>query len=67
MKDLFKPSDFIPSVIPYDIPTDLEHLVNLLTGVKLPKTESDWNIAHDYFKLHLHNNSEVTDINLTLT
>ena len=32
LKDLFTPSDFIPSVIPYDIPNDLEHLpkVNLL-------------------------------------
>ena len=67
LKDLFTPSDFIPSVIPYDIPNDFEHLlkVNLSPGVKLPKTENDWNIANDYFKLHLHHNFEITDINLT--
>ena len=35
--------------------------------MKLPKTENDWNIANDYFKLHLHYNSENTDINLTIT
>ena len=68
LKDLFTPSDFIPSVIPYDIPNDFEHLlkVNLLPGVKLPYTENDWNIANDYFKLHLHHNFEITDINLTM-
>ena len=67
LNDLFAPSDFIPSVIPYDITNDFEHLpkVNLLPVVKLPKTENDWNIANDYFKLHLHHNSEITDINLT--
>ena len=40
--------------------------VEPLPGVKLPKTENDWNIANDYLKLHLHHNSEITDINLTI-
>ena len=68
LKNLFIPSDFIPSVIPYDIPNDFEHLpkANLLSGVKLPKKENDWNIANDYFKLHLHHNSEITGINLAI-
>ena len=69
MKDLFTLSDFIPSAIPCDVPNDFEHLpkANLPPGVKLPKTENDWNIANGYFKLHLHYNSENTDINLTIT
>ena len=49
LKELFTPWDFIPSIIPSDIPKDFEHLtrVNLLPGVKLPKTENDWNITND--------------------
>ena len=63
LKDLFTPSDLIPSIISYDIPNDFEHLskINLLPGVKLPKTENDWNIANDNCKLHLHHNSVITD------
>ena len=38
----------------------------LIPRVKLPKTENNWNIANDYFKLHLHHNSEITHINLTI-
>ena len=49
LKELFTPWDFIPSIIPSDIPKDFEHLtrVNLLPGVKLPKPENDWNITND--------------------
>ena len=34
--------------------------------MKLPKTENDWKIANNYFKLHLHHNSEISSINLTI-
>jgi hypothetical protein len=32
-------------------------------GIKLPKSSAEWNIANDFFKLHLNCNNEIEDIN----
>ena len=77
LKDLFTASDLIPQLFPmiyqtilniYQRSTSyLEHgviIINSMPGVKLPKTENDWN--NDYFKLYLYYNSEITDISLTI-
>ena len=67
-KDLFTPQEFIPDITPCEIPINHDHLpkFNLLPGVKLPKTDDDWKIANDYFKVNLNYSSEINDIETTI-
>ena len=37
--------------------------VALKPGLKLPKTKQDWDVANDFFKLHIIYTSDITDVN----
>ena len=47
-------------------PSTMYEKINILKGVKLPKTQQQWERANQYFSLHVPHGEDITDIEETI-